>query len=63
MPAYADPEAFWLRAAEAIDWFEKPARAYDEAKGWFPGAALNTCHNCLDRHVACGPGRCGGADL
>ena len=52
----SDPEGFWLQAAEAIDWFEKPARAYDEAQGWFPGAVLNSCHNCLDRHVDAGRG-------
>ncbi|MFZ1737891.1 AMP-binding protein, partial [Sphingorhabdus sp.] len=52
----SDPQAFWLQAAEAIDWFEKPVRAYDEAKGWFPGAVLNSCYNCLDRHVDAGRG-------
>ena len=30
---------------------------------WFPGAMLNTCFNCLDRHVAAGRGEQAGADL
>ncbi|MEY4721216.1 MAG: hypothetical protein RIQ46_941 [Pseudomonadota bacterium] len=51
-----NPEAFWLEAAAAIDWVQAPARAWDETRGWFPGASLNTCHNCLDRHVAAGRG-------
>lgn len=49
-------EGFWLEAAAAIDWVHAPSRAWDEACGWFPGASLNTCHNCLDRHVAAGRG-------
>ena len=59
------PEAFWLRAAQAVDWFTPPTRAYapagategegeGEGEGWFPGGTLNTCYNCLDRHVAAG---------
>ncbi len=54
----ADPEAFWLKAAEAIDWISSPRKAFDPALGiygrWFPDAVANTCHNCLDRHVASG---------
>lgn len=54
----ADPEGFWRKAAEAIDWFEPPKQIFDPAAGvygrWFPDAVTNTCHNCLDRHVAAG---------
>jgi propionyl-CoA synthetase len=53
----ADPESFWLAAADAIEWTVPPQTAFDETSGWFPGASLNTCHNCLDRHVAAGWGR------
>lgn len=54
----ADPEAFWLEAAEAVTWFRKPTRALD-ADGapfyrWFPDGVLNTCYNALDRHVIAG---------
>ncbi|MBB4911187.1 propionyl-CoA synthetase [Actinophytocola algeriensis] len=51
----ADPEAFWLAAAESIDWETPPERALDDKTAplyrWFPGGVLNTCHNALDRHV------------
>ncbi len=56
----ADPEAFWAAAAEGITWERRWDRVFDPAGGtfgrWFPGAALNTCANCLDRHVAAGRG-------
>ena len=55
-----DPEAFWLRAAEAIDWHVAPTRALDGTNPpfyrWFPGAELNVCHNAVDRHVDAGHG-------
>ncbi|MDE2411016.1 MAG: AMP-binding protein [Sphingomonadales bacterium] len=51
-----DPDAFWMTAAGAIDWFTPPVRAWDAARGWFPGGTLNTAVNCLDRHVAAGRG-------
>ena len=51
-----DPDAFWMAAADAIDWTVRPQQAFDQAEGWFPGASLNTCHNCVDRHVAAGRG-------
>jgi len=51
-----DPEAFWMDAARTIDWDVPPRRAFDPTEGWFPGGALNTCHNCLDRHVIQGRG-------
>ncbi|MBS0254536.1 MAG: AMP-binding protein [Proteobacteria bacterium] len=54
-----DPASFWAEAARAIDWVTPPAATYAEGPGWFPGGTLNTCFNCLDRHVAGGHG---GAD-
>ena len=55
-----DPEGFWMDQAAAIDWFEKPKTAFDPEQGaygsWFPDGVTNTCHNCLDRHVASGRG-------
>ncbi len=55
-----EPERFWGKAAEAIDWFSPPSRVFDAAQGvygrWFPGGITNTCFNCLDRHVAQGRG-------
>ncbi len=56
----ADPEAFWMKAAAAIDWFEKPSRAFDPAKPsaprWFADGVANTCWNAVDRHVTAGHG-------
>jgi propionyl-CoA synthetase len=56
----ADPQAFWAKAAEDIDWISKPKRIFDEKAGvygrWLPDATCNTCFNALDRHVAAGRG-------
>ncbi|HEX2056589.1 MAG TPA: acetate--CoA ligase [Nitrospiraceae bacterium] len=50
----ADPEAFWAKAAEELDWFTPWSRVldwqYPWAK-WFVGATCNISYNCLDRHV------------
>ena len=50
------PEHFWSQAAQAVDWISPPVTTYDPVEGWFAGGTLNTCHNCLDRHVAAGRG-------
>ncbi len=55
-----DPETFWARAAEAVD-FDTPWNRILDADSapfyrWFPGARLNTCYNCVDRHVDGGRG-------
>ncbi len=56
----ADPEAFWMQAAEAIDWVEAPSKALtDKGEGlyeWFADAKVNTCYNAVDRHVEAGRG-------
>jgi len=55
-----DPEAFWGEAASAIHWFEPFRKVLDESRApfyrWFEGGRLNTCYNCLDRHVDAGQG-------
>lgn len=55
-----DPEAFWMEAAEAIDWVEKPSKAlFDENAPiyeWFSDGKLNACYNAVDRHVENGRG-------
>ena len=55
-----DPETFWLRASESVDWIEPPTRALDTAGAplyrWFPDGVLNTSANAVDRHVAAGRG-------
>ena len=56
----ADPEAYWLKQAQAIDWVEPPTRAlYDRGEDiyeWFTEAKVNTCWNAVDRHVENGRG-------
>ena len=55
-----DPEAFWLKAAEAIDWVEAPKQALfergDDLFEWFADAKVNGCYNAVDRHVEGGRG-------
>lgn len=52
-----DPEAFWMKAAQTIDWDVEPLSAWSEEAGvWFGGGQLNTCYNAVDRHVANGRG-------
>jgi acetyl-CoA synthetase len=49
-----DPEAFWARMAQELDWIEPFTRTLEwdppHAK-WFSGGKLNVSANCLDRHV------------
>ena len=56
----ADPEAYWLEAAGAIDWVSKPSHALNAARApfyeWFTDAQVNTCWNAVDRHVLAGRG-------
>ena len=56
----ADPEGFWLRAAQAIDWVVPPTRALNDSHAplyeWFSEARVNTCWNAVDRHVEAGRG-------
>ncbi len=55
-----DPNAFWLAAADAIDWIKAPTKALDDRTApvyrWYPDAELNTCYNAIDRHVLAGRG-------
>ncbi len=55
-----EPHAWWERAAAGIAWDRAPDQVFDATAGlfgqWFAGGRLNTCFNCLDRHVAAGHG-------
>ena len=50
-----DPEAFWMTAADAIDWVTKPSKALFTDRAplyeWFSESEVNTCYNAVDRHV------------
>jgi acetyl-CoA synthetase len=52
--ADADPEGFWAKWAEELDWFRKWERVLSwqpPHAEWFVGGKLNVCHNCVDRHL------------
>jgi propionyl-CoA synthetase len=53
-----NPEAFWAKAAQDIDWVKPWDKVFDPDAGvygrWFAGAECNTCWNCVDRQIAGG---------
>ena len=55
-----DPAAYWAGEAAGITWTKPWNAAFDPSLGafgqWFAGGELNTCYNCLDRHVEGGRG-------
>ncbi len=55
-----NPEEFWAKAAEGIDWDKRWDSVLDNPDPmtyrWFAGGRLNTCYNALDRHVERGRG-------
>ncbi|MAG38700.1 acetate--CoA ligase [Candidatus Woesearchaeota archaeon] len=51
-----NPEKFWSREAENLDWFKKWNKVYSWKKTkletkWFDGGKINISYNCLDRHL------------
>ncbi|MEM7179401.1 MAG: acetate--CoA ligase [Spirochaetota bacterium] len=51
-----DPEKFWQKQAERLDWFKpwKKVLSHNFSQGkvkWFEGGKLNVSYNCLDRHL------------
>ena len=58
--AERDPDAWWAKQAEALDWFERWDTVLDDSEApfnkWFTGGKLNASHNALDRHVESGKG-------
>ena len=55
-----DPEAYWAGEAQGITWTKPWTKIFDPRLGafgqWFAGGEMNTCYNCLDRHVETGRG-------
>jgi len=55
-----DPEGWWGKAADGVSWEKRWDKVFDATLGpygqWFAGGTLNTCYNCIDRHVAAGRG-------
>ena len=56
----ADPQGWWAEIAQGITWDRPWDAVFDPSLGvygqWFAGGRLNTCFNCLDRHVIAGRG-------
>ena len=50
-----NPIKYWEKCAEYISWFKKWNTVLSKESPfkykWFEGAELNTCYNCLDRHI------------
>ncbi|MDQ3956263.1 MAG: acetate--CoA ligase [Actinomycetota bacterium] len=52
--AAGDPDKWWAREAERLDWFEPWDRVLDwdpPHHTWFAGGKINASYNCLDRHL------------
>jgi acetyl-CoA synthetase len=58
--AARDPQAWWAKQAEELEWFSPWERVLDQSSPpfykWFTGGTINASHNCLDRHVDAGLG-------
>jgi acetyl-CoA synthetase len=58
--AERDPEGFWARQAERLDWDTRWDQVLDWSDPpfakWFVGGKLNVSYNCVDRHVEAGHG-------
>ncbi len=59
----ADSHSFWLNEAARLDWHKAPQTAFQRIEQgdnfgdrWYPDGVVNSCHNCLDRHVEAGNG-------
>lgn len=55
--AQSNPEAFWAKQAQALDWHTPPSTILHQDSEdvnyyrWFPDGVINTCYNCLDVHI------------
>jgi acetyl-CoA synthetase len=53
--AIKDPEAFWAKRAETLEWFQKWDKVLDQSNPpfykWFVGGKTNIAYNALDRHI------------
>ncbi len=57
--AVADPDAYWGKIAQRLDWYKAPTtikdvsfRVEDFHIHWYADGELNASVNCLDRHLA-----------
>ena len=53
--ALSDPQTFWAKRAETLDWYQKWDKVLDDSNKpfykWFVGGKTNIVQNALDRHV------------
>jgi acetyl-CoA synthetase len=53
--AAKDPEGFWAKEAEELEWYRKWDTVLDDSNPpffkWFTGSRVNIVHNALDRHL------------
>jgi len=53
--ALKDPQGFWAKEAEELEWFQKWDKVLDDSNKpffkWFVGAKTNIVHNAIDRHL------------
>lgn len=55
----ASPAEFWNEQAQQVDWITTSQNTFisnETGERWFNGGTLNTCFNCVDRHVLAGHG-------
>ena len=55
-----DPESFWKKQAEKLNWYKQPSRIlgideYDYPQ-WFQDGKLNLSYLCIDKHIEDGFG-------
>ncbi len=52
-----NPEGFWSRMADRLDWIRKPQKIKSVSYHspvtikWYEDGVLNACYNCVDRHL------------
>ena len=54
-----DREGFWAKEAVRLDWQTPPQKIFESNETgdrWYVDGVMNTCFNCVDRHVAAGHG-------
>ena len=54
-----DPQGFWAGEARRLHWQTAPAKIFERNETgdrWYVDGVMNTCFNCVDRHVEAGYG-------
>ncbi len=54
-----DREGFWAKQAARLDWENAPVKIFESNESgdrWYVDGVMNSCFNCVDRHVEAGHG-------